>query len=164
MRRRRRGPESGFTVLEVLVTASLAGVLSVLSLESFNLYRQGVYDAIAYDMIRTTRLALAAGQVQADDLGLDYFEAWTDNDGNLFGIRVEEFLPGLRASEDIRVGVNYDSLCDSADAILDDCAPGEQCCVVTWIEAYHCHGATTKSLTIWNNGDTIAAEWANAGC
>jgi prepilin-type N-terminal cleavage/methylation domain-containing protein len=82
--------EGGFSLIELLVSISIVGVLAALSLTAFYVYKNNAELARAQAALRNARLALEAGydQVQAVD-------AWTDPDGGPVPAALADMMPGF---------------------------------------------------------------------
>jgi len=155
--------ERGVTLIEVLVSVVLASILSTLSLQNFNYYRQSTFDAHAYHVIHNGQVSIEAGKVNVEDLFYDYVWASSDGDGNIAGWRVDEFAPGLTVEKNTRIYLAYDGWCD-IEAVLWCGDPDVLCCIVDSIEAAHCSSETYHIYWRWNNGEVWEEQWENWPC
>lgn len=100
--------ESGFTLVELLVTVSIIGVLAQLSITSFYIYKGKAEFAKAASLYRNARTAEQAG---TDDLGSSFTMSYTestDSGGALAGL-LAGLLPGITMPKDVIVGASVDS-------------------------------------------------------
>ncbi|MDC0357232.1 prepilin-type N-terminal cleavage/methylation domain-containing protein [Oligoflexia bacterium] len=148
--------EQGFTLIELLVVIAIISILSGISIQNYSEYRQRIYDSSADHLLHNAKVALEAGKTDIDNLGNDWFWAWSDNMGVINGWRVNEFLPGMKVERQARIWVSYDGWCENSWA-------GDWCQLHS-IQAYHCKGKVVKQWSQWKSGLVWETEWANWGC
>lgn len=157
-----RSGEGGFTLIELLYSTAIISILSAIAFQGFVLYKAQAYDAHTDSLLHDAQVSLTAGRSNFKHGVWDFFWAWTDNTGTLQGWRVDEFLPGVKVTENTRLDANYDGFCEAFAAQW--CPGGGLCCMTDWAMARHCDGDTAVTWSRWNDGSTIKMEMANWGC
>ena len=152
--------EKGFTLLELLVSIGIIGLLASMGVMSYSEYRSRAADASVDSVMHNAWVALTAGQTSLDGSAPDWFWAWIDPSGTMQGWRINEFLPGFKTGPKDRVSIWYDQFCESGAW----CPPGVMCCVVASAHVWHCDSNITRSRMRWNDGTTMEFEWPGWGC
>ena len=108
----------GFTLVELLVTIGIVGVISLLALQGMFIYRDNAYHGVAMDMMAQTRVALEAGKIDGESwssvLTFDQTSAGTASNGD-----GSTLLPGFSLPGDIRIYIRHDPACSTQLCIED---------------------------------------------
>lgn len=132
------GGEQGFTLIELLTSMVLVGILSAMSIQSFQIYRQSAAYGVAEATLRHTRTAVEAAIVQPDIVLPDVDYQQTEP-GSVSDVDANQLLPGLVVPKNVRLMVYHDSECFDSS------------CPSTSIQVDPCYG--TKYLTWVRMGD-----------
>lgn len=97
----------GFTLVELLVTTAVMGVLAALSVDSFQEYRGKVYEVEALNTVRTAITSIEAFLANNINLNFDQKSILQGSDGVITYINtssIQELLPGMFA---IPLGIRF---------------------------------------------------------
>lgn len=156
--------ELGFTLVELLVTMSIIGILSGISIQSWNVYRDKAYNIAADELLHNARVALHAGRGNTDELATDFYWASSDSSGQFTaGDDVNIFAPGISVEPDTRLVVWFNGFCEAAMS-SGACPINADCCIMESMMAWHCKGSTVKQHLVWNSGTVSDFEMVSWGC
>ena len=109
--------EEGFTLIELMYTIVIIGMLSSLSFMAYTSYRYRALYSNAEVILRNSRIAFTA--FEGDSGGPGQFNVgitFSPGDGNL-PADIESFLPTLSVNEGVRIGAQY-NYCNDASPPL----------------------------------------------
>lgn len=110
--------ESGFTIIEVLVSSAIVVILAGLALQAYVIYREDSYHTIAKQMMGNTRTALEAGKVDSEAFaGVLQFVSTTP--GEATEMDGETLVPGLVLPGDFSVQVIHNPDCNNPACVED---------------------------------------------
>ena len=154
--------EGGFSFIELATVMVIILGLAGISLGAFRSYRKQGYEATLQTTFHDARNAIEAGQADNEDLQAANLTAWTDGTGTFRGQNVQQFIPGLVATENTWVFVQHNGECAVAGDSV--CSAGTACCIVDEVFAKHCKGQVATNWITWNNGTVTKIQWDNMGC
>ncbi len=150
--------EQGFTIIELITTTAIIGILAATSVSAFSVYKKDAYDAHATMMIHEGTLSMEAGiNGMLGDRGM--YVAWVDGSGSLQGTDIQKMMPGMKVSPETRMWAGLDMACAAGDR----CPPAVMCCVEAWMTAFHCKGETAQNWLRFNNGTVVRATFPGWG-
>lgn len=126
--------ESGFTLVELLVTVAILLILGALSMSAFEVYKREAYMKSSAQLLGQARTALEAGKQDSESFPASVMTVDQTSPGPLTGATGPLLMPGFVVSKDYRLFVNHDPTC-SSDLCLED-----------YIETKHC---STDGKTIY---------------
>ncbi len=97
----------GFTMIELLISVAIIGVLAALSMSAFFIYKNDAEYAKAETDLRNARTAFEAG-IQDDPSG-SLALAFTGTGGGVLPVAMQNVLPNAMTSKDVKLGVQYDA-------------------------------------------------------
>lgn len=103
----------GFTLVELLVSIAIVGILAALALTGFTIYKQDAEFAKAESDLRNARVSMEAGSQDLPD-GYSLPLTYTSTTGGAVEDPIEEVLPEGVTSKDVQLGVNYESCAGSS--------------------------------------------------
>ncbi len=110
--------ESGFTIIEVLVSSAIIVILAGLAVQAYVIYREDSYHTIAKQMMGNTRTALEAGKVDSESfVGVLQFVSTTP--GEATEMDGETIVPGLTLPGDFSVQVIHNPNCANPACVED---------------------------------------------
>jgi len=150
--RGRKNAAQGFTMIELLISIAIIGILASLALTSFTIYRQDAEYSKAEADLRNSRTAMEAG---SQDLADGYSLALTYSDvvGGVLVDPLAEVMPQGATSKDVRLGASYES-CDGG-------APGD---LNQYIIASSCKANKSISYSRFCNGIEVLVSELPFGC
>jgi prepilin-type N-terminal cleavage/methylation domain-containing protein len=129
MRSRKRATEQGFTLLELLVTTGILGILWGTSLTAMNEYREAAYHSIVRQTVSEARTSFEAGKTEQDKLGgWYYFDVKTP--GRITQAGANQIIPGLINKDNMWLIIQAQPGCEGNRSIA--------WCLVEYVRAQHC--------------------------
>lgn len=125
--------ESGFSLIELLVSSAIIAILAGLAIKAYDSYKQNSYNRIADTVFNQARAALEAGKIDSESFPDAAMTSITVGPGEASGVHGELLLPGLIVPKDTRAAVVHNPLCTDSGCIEDT------------IRVDHCKGS--KSIT-----------------
>lgn len=113
---RRIANQSGFTLIELLVVVSIIGVLALIAITQFSIYREDAEYAKAETSLRNARTALEFGteEITSDDGSVPYTQ--TTLDSAALPVDLAEIMPGATLSPDVVLGVQF-NYCEDPETL-----------------------------------------------
>ena len=115
----------GFTLVELLVTVSIVGILASLAVSNFNTYKRKVNDALALSQIRHAITAVEASRIEHDQtLSTSVNSILIDYDGTTTTsstLTLDQLLPGF--SHQLGVEISYLSSPTNFTILSRHCQP-----------------------------------------
>ncbi len=145
--------EQGFTMIELLISISIIGILASLALTSFSIYRENAEYTKAESDLRNSRVAMEAGTQDisgAFSLALSY----SGTAGGNVPAPLDSVMPQAVTSSDVRLGVAYDSCPVGAGAGA----------VEQYIISSSCKGRKSVSWTRFCDGMEVTIPELPFGC
>ncbi len=102
--------ERGASMIELLYVIVIIGVLSMISLTGYAMYREDAEYAKAESTLRNARTAFEVGDQEAPE-GLTIPATFSDTVGGPVAGPLATLLPGAKVSKDVRLGAAY-TYCD----------------------------------------------------
>ena len=138
--------ESAFTLMELVVTMAVVGILMAMSSQVYQIYKRRAYGAAVDALVHNVQVALEAGRIDSEQiLGWHWF--WTDRPGPVN----QSFLPGLINEKNTRIWVRRDTLCELGGA-------GDWS-MMEWVMVQHCRAGKWKTWWRTKNGLENSWEW-----
>ncbi len=126
--------ESGFTLVEMLITCAILLILGALALSAFTIYKREAYMKSSAQLMGQARTALEAGKQDSESFPASLMTVDQSTAGPISSATGSLLMPGFIVTQDYRLFVNHDPTC-SADACLED-----------YIEVKHC---STDGKTVY---------------
>jgi len=121
-----RPSESGFTLVELLVTIAILMILSAIALTGFSVYKDQAYQKIAEQIMNQARTALEAGKQDTEASGGEAIEVDQNASGLITVEHGQTLMPGLVLPEHFRLYALHDPSC-SEDACMEDYILARHC-------------------------------------
>lgn len=146
--------QAGFTLIELLTVIATIGVLSILAMSGFSVYRHKAAYAVATSTYKSARNALEASISDTNNLPAAVAPAVTLNTaGPVTVARAKDVMIGMQLPKNLKMLVSYDPTCIDGT------------CIEAFLSARHCLG---KEYLYWfRRGDGIESlveNIAGAGC
>ena len=145
--------EGGYTLIELLTTVSIIGVLASLAITSLALYRTKAAYAGATVVLHDAHTAVEAALSQQDNLPGAVPMSSTMGPGRISDPAGSRLLPGMQLGNDVKLRYAYDPACTNAG------------CMESYLQANHCKGQEYTRWIRFGDGLEVTLEHvAGAGC
>lgn len=142
----------GFTLIELMMTIVVLGVLAGISIQTFRDARARAFYAVNIRNVDDAKKAIEAAFTNPDASypAANYSQIGA---GTIADAAVKPLLPGFVVSPNTKFSVEYDPACVTA------------VCVAEFLESRHCHGEYYTNWTRFGDGETIQLDRVSgAGC
>ena len=111
--------ESGFTLVELLVTTAILVILCGIAFTGFSVYRAQAYERSSEQMMQQARTALEAGKQDSESFPAELMTVDQNSSGPLLDPTAQMLMPGLVLPEHFRVYATHDPTCTDAACMED---------------------------------------------
>lgn len=111
---------SGFTIIELLVSIATLGILFGLGLEAMKEYKDRAYYSVSEKALHDARTALEAGKIDEEKWGSSVISFYMTGEGVVTSATGKQLVPGLVLPGRSRVFVRHDPSCASNTWCLED--------------------------------------------
>jgi prepilin-type N-terminal cleavage/methylation domain-containing protein len=151
--RNSQSEQAGFTIVELLTVVCLIGILSVLALTGFSVYRQKAAYAVASSSYKSARNALEASTADTTNLPGAVAAVVIADPGPVTVAGARDIMIGMQIPKNLKMRVSYDPNCLDAT------------CIEAFMSSRHCLGR--EYLYWFRRGDgveSLVENVAGAGC
>ena len=118
--------QGGFTLLELLMSLVIIGILATLFTIAAGIYRSKAYYAISEQMLQQAKVALEAGMAETEGAPSSFMSIWQNTPGPITDFYTENVALGFVNPDNAVIYIDH----------LDTCST--DWCLVNWIRARHC--------------------------
>ncbi len=135
--------ESGFTIIELLITSLITSILAAIALVGFAIYKDNAEYTKAESDLRNARTAAEVGLQESD--GTNYAIEFSDTTGGPVVGTLNDILPGAVTSAGVKLGASITN-CSGSGAMANEQFVVARACnaelYVSW--ARMCNGAEVR--------------------
>ena len=145
--------DAGFTLIELMVVIGIIGILSLLGMTSFNVYKkQGAY-AVVESLVRDSKTVVEGSLNNVDNPPSAVALVSQSSPGSITDSAAYTLLPELKLPRDVSLSVSYDPSCDVST------------CQQQFVQVKHCKGDEYIQWIRFGDGvDVTLDRIAGAGC
>ena len=140
--------ESGFSLIELLVSVAIVGILSSISVASFSEYKRKTHIVAAENNVRMLRTAFEAKDTTLDSTGLVYLTHRRFGGtmaGPLHRTTLTPGFPWSTITDDSYTYIRYDTACDAGSCLRVHILSGT--CDGGYVSGYFARGDGTSSAS-----------------
>jgi len=148
----RRSSQHGFTLIELLTVMSLIGILSMLSISSFRVYRSEASNSLAKATVNSGAKAAEAGITSTEGSLPSVALYQQSSGGGISNASANQVLPGMILPEDVKLRVSHDPTCTDEN------------CQSHFIQVSHCRGTKYTQYLRFGDGQSLMLDQPGIGC
>lgn len=145
--------EAGFTLVELLTVIAILGVLSGISIASFDSYKAKATYQVAFTSIKNARTAIEGALVEPDTVFNPVALYTQSTPGEITDANARAVLSTFIMAKNTKIYFSFDPSCLSG------------ACISAFVRIRHCGGAEFASWTRQGDGTEVLVEnIAGSGC